>query len=258
MATRPTATSPTATGEDPQDPRHAVIDAVRRNDAKSCLLKTGELHGHFCPGSALGVMASLYGLGHPQLAQVVSDGMEDLVAIVEINACFVDGVQVVSGCTLGNNALVYRDLGRVAVTFAGRGRPTAVRVSARPDVRAAIERAVPEFFPLMETVVKDRAGGPEEEAAFKTAGRKAAFATLELPFSSLFDRQTVEADLPPRAPITPSLLCPDCGEQLMATKAHRGDDGVERCGVCAGVPFLQVDGRGIVETRGEARSRRAD
>jgi len=31
--------------------------------------------------------------------------MENLMAVVEINTCFADGVQAVSGCTLGNNAL---------------------------------------------------------------------------------------------------------------------------------------------------------
>ncbi|HNT72523.1 MAG TPA: FmdE family protein, partial [Methanothrix sp.] len=66
------------------------------------------------------------------------------------NACFADGVQAVSGCTLGNNALVYRDLGRLAVTFAIRGRDTGVRVRVLPDFRDKVAEAAPEFYPLLE------------------------------------------------------------------------------------------------------------
>ena len=47
-------------------------------------------HGHFCPGSALGVVASLVGLSHPVMGAATSEGMEHLVAIVEVNACFAD------------------------------------------------------------------------------------------------------------------------------------------------------------------------
>jgi formylmethanofuran dehydrogenase subunit E len=89
------------------DPRALFREAVRKKDATSCLIKTAEIHGHFCPGSALGVMASIYGLNTFSQEIVNSDGiMENLLAIVECNACFADGVQAVSGCTLDNNSLV--------------------------------------------------------------------------------------------------------------------------------------------------------
>ncbi len=56
-------------------------------------------------------MASVYGLWELGVESMYFDGiMEDLAAIVEVNACFADGVQAVSGCTLGNNALIYRDI----------------------------------------------------------------------------------------------------------------------------------------------------
>src|SRR5664280_2902492 len=47
-------------------------------------------------------------------------GMEEVVAIVECNNCFTDGIQVVTGCTFGNNALIYKDLSKTAVTVARR------------------------------------------------------------------------------------------------------------------------------------------
>lgn len=60
----------------------------------------------------------MYGLSQLGIDLYQSDGMEELIAVVEIDACFADGIQAVSGCTLGNNSLIYRDLGRTAVTFA--------------------------------------------------------------------------------------------------------------------------------------------
>jgi formylmethanofuran dehydrogenase subunit E len=45
-----------------QNPREDFIHAISSKDLARCLLKTAEIHGHFCPGSALGVMASVYGL----------------------------------------------------------------------------------------------------------------------------------------------------------------------------------------------------
>ncbi|MCL4502615.1 MAG: FmdE family protein [Deltaproteobacteria bacterium] len=45
-----------------------------------------------------------------------------MVAIVECNNCFTDGIQAVTGCTFGNNALIFQDLGKTAVTVASLGQ----------------------------------------------------------------------------------------------------------------------------------------
>ncbi|MBN2123246.1 MAG: SAM-dependent methyltransferase [Deltaproteobacteria bacterium] len=228
------------------NPRREFMQAVHTGDRVRCLVKTAEIHGHYCPGSALGVMASLWGLRDGEWESLASEGMEDLMAVVEINACFADGVQAVSGCTLGNNALIYRDLGRLAVTFAVRGREWGVRIRVRPDFRSRIDREVPEFYPLMETVIKNRAGTPEDEAAFKASGREAAFAVLQHPFEDFLIRERVRPDLPEYAPITESALCPVCGEPIMSTKTVPGGEGRGLCLVCAERPYRQVEGQGIV------------
>ena len=224
-----------------QNPRGEFLQAISDKDMARCLVKTAEIHGHFCPGSALGVMASVYGLHMLGLESISSDGLEDLMAVVEINACFADGVQAVSGCTLGNNALVYRDLGRMAVTFARRGSETGVRVRVRPDFRSRVAEAAPGFFPLMEKVIKNREGSAKEKAAFREIGREAAFALIRLPFEELFVIETIQPLLPEYAPITESVVCANCGETIMATKAV---DGL--CLICAGEEYRQVEGKGIV------------
>jgi len=226
-----------------------IIQAINNQDLVWCLNKTAEIHGHFCPGSAMGVMAAVYGLGQLENGILHSDGMENLMAVVEINACFADGVQVVSGCTLGNNALVYRDLGRHAVTFAIRGKESGVRVRVRPDFRSCIEKLVPEFYTLMKEVIVDREGDPEAEKAFKKKGREAAFALIQLPFEELLISENVVPDLPEYAPITESVVCPGCGEQVMATKVVPEGKQAGFCRSCAGTEFRQVEGQGIVVRR---------
>ncbi|WP_419657202.1 FmdE family protein [Desulfosarcina variabilis] len=225
-----------------QNPRANFIEAIREEDMARCLVKTAEIHGHYCPGSALGVMASIYALSLFGDVMTSSDGLENLMSIVEINACFTDGVQAVSGCTLGNNALIYRDLGKHAMTLIIRGNDTGVRVCARPDFRETIMRLVPAFYPLMEKVIKNRVHTKEDEQRFKDTAREAAFTLIKQDFEDLFSAGRVRADLPGYAPIVESIICQNCGEQFMSTKA--APNGT--CLACAGKQYFQVEGEGIV------------
>lgn len=242
-------TGPSMSEEAKLQPRRDFIDAIESNDATRCLMKAAEIHGHYCPGLALGVMASLCGLRRPELGGLHSDGMEDLMAVVETNNCFSDGVQAVSGCTLGNNALVYRDLGRTAVTFARRDREPAVRVRVRPDFRTHLEQEESRFSRIMARVVGQESPGRDDVTQYKVQGRDAAFAMVRLPFDDLLIVEAVRPDLPDRAVMVPSALCPCCGEPVMSTRTvaegvHRG-----RCLMCAGEHYSQLDGRGIVTAR---------
>ena len=230
-----------------ENPRSDFIEAIRNGDTARCLVKTAEIHGHFCPGSAMGVMAAMYGLDLICGGDFFSEGLENLMAVVEINACFADGVQAVSGCTFGNNALIYRDFGKHAVTFTVRGIDTAIRVSARPDFRSCIHRLVPEFYPLMEKVIRNRAGSKAEEKQFKERGREAAFALIHLDFEEILSTNWVRCDLPGYAPIVNSAICPVCGEQLMSTKAARNGE----CLMCSSGEYFQVEGQGIVRRKAQ-------
>ena len=229
------------------NPRANFIRAVREKDTVSCLVKAAEIHSHFCPGIALGVMASVYGLWELGVESMYFDGiMEDLVAIVELNACFADGVQAVSGCTLGNNALVYRDLGRLAVTFARRGKETGVRVRVGPDFVSLVNHAAPGFYPLMEKVIKNREGSPEDMEAFREQAMTAAFSLVREPFEKLLIKEPVRPVLPEPAPIKPSFVCPDCGEEIMGTKIVQEGEKRGLCFTCARHPYFELEGQGIV------------
>ena len=73
-----------------EKPRQEIEDAITSGDSKRLLELCGLLHGHFCPGSAMGVKAAARAVKELRSR---STGMEEVVAIVETNACFADGVQ---------------------------------------------------------------------------------------------------------------------------------------------------------------------
>ena len=97
--------------------RAAVETMIRSKDLEGLLRHAETMHGHRCPYLALGVKAGQYAMDY---LDQENTGMEEMVAIVECNNCFTDGIQVVTGCTFGNNALIYKDLGKTAVTVARR------------------------------------------------------------------------------------------------------------------------------------------
>lgn len=92
--------------------------------------EVSKFHGHVCPGLTIGYMAARAGT---QELCVDRDIDEELVTIVENDACGVDAVQVVTGCTIGKGNLIYRDYGKQAFTFICRDSGKAVRVVLKSD-----------------------------------------------------------------------------------------------------------------------------
>ena len=85
---------------------------------------------------------------------------------METNNCFTDGIQYISGCTLGNNALIYRDYGKTAVTFTRRDGQ-GLRISVRPDFKQFQKERFPEFAALFQKVVAERNGTDLERVKFR-------------------------------------------------------------------------------------------
>lgn len=84
-----------------------------------------KFHGHSCPGLAIGYRlanAAMNALGTTR-----SDD-EELIAVVESDACGVDALQCVTGCTFGKGNLVFRDYGKHAYTLYSRVKQQGVRV----------------------------------------------------------------------------------------------------------------------------------
>jgi formylmethanofuran dehydrogenase subunit E len=66
-----------------------------------------------------------------------------LLAIVETDGCFADGVSVATGCWLGRRTLRLVDYGKVAVTFVDTLTDRAVRLWPHPLARTSAERYAP-------------------------------------------------------------------------------------------------------------------
>ncbi|HEX8967157.1 MAG TPA: FmdE family protein, partial [Chloroflexota bacterium] len=101
-----------------------------------------QLHPRVCPRQVLGARigqraGDLLGLALPR-----SD--KRLVAIVEMDGCFADGVSVATGCWLGRRTLRMVDYGKVAATFIDRRTGRGVRIWPHPQARMLAERYAPD------------------------------------------------------------------------------------------------------------------
>ncbi|RCW58685.1 tRNA (N6-threonylcarbamoyladenosine(37)-N6)-methyltransferase TrmO [Halanaerobium sp. ST460_2HS_T2] len=224
-------------------PRYRINKLIRYQNLHDLLLKTGELHGHYCPFLALGVLAAADAL---KRLVAENDGMEDLLAVVESNSCFSDGIQYVAGTTFGNNSIIYRDFGKTAVTFVKRKNSSEnLRYYLKdPDF---IEREYPEAAELFKKVIAERRGSKKEQQKMKELWQQIAFEIIEADPDKYFKiEENAEIKLPDYAPIFADAECSKCGERLMAAKAVQKDDKV-LCRDCAESSYYQLDGSGIVE-----------
>jgi formylmethanofuran dehydrogenase subunit E len=220
------------------NPRQEVEQAIAAGDLSKLLRMTGTLHGHFCPFSAIGVKAAVRGVRE---LGVRSAGMEEVVAIVETNNCFSDGVQFVTGCSFGNNALIYRDYGKTAFTLARRSGD-AVRISVRAE--RVMEERSPEAAQLFESVVVQRSGTEADRERLSKLWKELSFKILDLPDEEVFDIKRVTIEVPAYARIFASVRCSVCGEDVMEPRA-RVKDAKPVCIPCAGQEYYQLAGDGI-------------
>jgi len=119
---------------------------------------------------------------------------EEVVAIVENDACGVDALQFLTGCTFGKGNLIFHDYGKSVYTLFSRKTQQGVRVAWRggsvsPDI-ADDREAVTDWI-------------------------------LHVPASEALEIQLVEIDEPEKARIHESVRCDVCGERVMATRIRK-------------------------------------
>jgi formylmethanofuran dehydrogenase subunit E len=130
---------------------------------------------------------------------------EEIVAIVENDACGVDALQCLSGCTFGKGNLVFRDLGKQVYTLYSRGTGKGVRV------------------------VFHGRGVPEEMREDKKA--YAEF-ILNAGTAEIISLSNVTVDAPEPARVRASVICAGCSELVMETRI-RELNGRRLCIPCA-------------------------
>jgi formylmethanofuran dehydrogenase subunit E len=218
------------------NPRREIVNDILRNDLDTLMIKAAAIHGHYCPGLAMGIMAATKVM---RMMRETGDGMEDLLAITETNNCFSDGVQFISGCTFGNNALIFKDWGKTAFTLTKRDGK-GIRISTRADGKEYMRLAHPLFSDSFKKVVKNQDHSKEEILKFKQLGRDRAFATLSLEFDKLFTIEEIEVKIPDYAPSHESVICKNCGESIMSSRTINNE-----CYPCANHDYGELNGHGI-------------
>ena len=222
--------------------RKAVEDMIRSGDLEGLLRAAEVIHGHRCPYLALGVKAG-------QLAMTRLDrgghGPEELVAIVEGHNCFTDGIQMVTGCTLGNSGLIVKDLGKTAVTVVRRHDGAALRLVVRADFREGLFARYPAAGPLFDLVVVKRQGTDEDRHRFQHLWAAVARRELETPFAEQFVIQNLTVPVPQQARSFGGVICWRCGEGVTEHRV-RVQEGRPICLACAGEEYGVLTGQGIV------------
>jgi formylmethanofuran dehydrogenase subunit E len=184
-------------------------------------------HGHACPGLALGYRAAEYAMDALRAGR--SDD-EELVCIVENDACGVDAIQLVAGCSVGKGNLILKDYGKHAYTFIDRNYNRAIRLVQRPE--PVVQRIDPVASELREKVMGGTAT-PAETREFHERQKGVIKKILEMPVGDLFLIREVRPEIPVRAKIFKSVPCAVCGEMVAEHRA-RVRDGKVVCMPCAG------------------------
>jgi formylmethanofuran dehydrogenase subunit E len=226
-----------------EKPREEIEKLIQRGDLEALLGKASELHGHFCSYLAYGVKA-----GYIAVKKIGSEnvGMEETVAIVETNNCFSDGIQMITGCTFGNNALIFKDVGKTAVTLTKRDG-NAIRIALDPAYEASIETEYPETNELWEKiVVKREEVTPQEQNRLMELFAEQAFKELKKPANKIFKITRMKINMPSYAPIFNSVICPVCGEKTYKPITGKGKS---LCKDCAKANYYVLNGKGSSKTQ---------
>lgn len=172
------------------------------NDLRRCV----DFHGHLCPGLSIGFQAAKVLM---KVIGIERSGDEEIIAIVENDACGTDAIQVMTGCTFGKGNFLFRNYGKHAFTLAARKSGKAVRACLRAD--ALIPN--PARLALMEKV---HAGNTSEDELkeFWRLQTVEAERILRSDPDSLFDVATVPMELPPKARVVKTSRCEICGEPV--------------------------------------------
>jgi formylmethanofuran dehydrogenase subunit E len=182
-------------------------------------------HGHICPGLAYGYRASEYAKTCLDTGRAAD---EEMVAIVENDACMIDAIQYITGCTMGKGNLIFRDHGKPVYTFMLRNGEKAVRIALKPAF--SMDSLSPETEEIQKRITAGTATAADHE---RMQELRAAMIQkiLTAPLDEIYECREVTPELPERARLFRSVLCEVCGEPVSEQKA-RVQDGKIVCIPC--------------------------
>ena len=139
-------------------------------------------HGHECGGLTIGYKASLYAI---DLLNLEFSSDEQVVCIAENDACGIDAVQVMLGCSIGKGNLLFHMRGKQAFSFYNRRNNKSVRLVLKPKPEGMTREASFAYY---------QACKPEE----------------------MFEVKEATIQLPEKARLFDSYICDCCGENTGA------------------------------------------
>jgi len=193
---------------------------TNQSDYQECV----KFHGHTCMGLTIGYLAAKLALEHLEVKRAVD---EELIAIVENDACCCDAVQVLTGCTFGKGNFFFKDHGKMAFTFGTRSTGKSIRLVLKPDVMDAPEEEL-----SLREVLRSGQASPDEIKRYEEISEIRIRDLFSAGPGNFFEIQKLEAPLPPAATIAQSLACDSCGEMVMKTKLE-DLNGRKVCKGCA-------------------------
>lgn len=147
-------------------------------------------HGHACGGLTIGYQAALYAT---ELLNLTFSDDEQVVCISENDACGVDAIQVLLGCSVGKGNLLFHMTGKQAFSFYNRKTGESVRL---------VLRRKPEGMTRAESFDYYQNSRPQD----------------------MFDVKETRIALPTAARIFDSYVCDCCGETTGSNWIHLAGD----------------------------------
>jgi formylmethanofuran dehydrogenase subunit E len=177
--------------------------------------KAVSFHGHLCPGLAMGCVASHIFLDHASPSED-----EEVVAVVENDACGVDAIQAITGCSFGKGNLVFLDHGKTVYTFFLREKGLGLRLSLKSgSFEKGRDPSQEELFGKLRAGTATQ----EETAAFKK-GQLNRTKDFLLRGAVMFELTETKEKPPQKARIFDSHPCDSCGEPTMVTRLKNYED----------------------------------
>ena len=177
-----------------------------REDYQQCI----RFHGHTCMGVTIGYLAAKAGLDLLKASPAID---EELIAIVENDACCCDAIQVLTGCTFGKGNFIFKDYGKMAFTFGNRQTGEAFRLLLKQEAFA-----VPKEEKLLAEKIGSGKGTAEEIKEYEKLYETRGISQFALGAESFFIIDKLDLRLPPKATLAPSEPCDICQEMVMQTK----------------------------------------
>jgi formylmethanofuran dehydrogenase subunit E len=158
------------------------------------------------------------------LALELPQSNKQLLAIVETDGCFTDGVSVASNCWVGRRTMRVEDFGKVAANFVDTRTETAVRIFPVPDARQLAPSYAPEAKNRWEGYLLGYQRMPDEQLFIFQQVQ------LNVPVSQIVSRAGARS------------ICDQCGEEIINEREVL--QGATRlCRACAGHGYyVVVDG----------------